>query len=147
MADCTRARVGAATVSGRLITFETVPTETPAARATSLIPTDWAIGQDLRGSEGAAGFFTLPARPPRERCRCRGLPGAGDVSGQVEDLGEGLHRLVGAGAVEGGEEGGHLRLPAGVDLGGLHRGTGGLEVLGLQVSDEEAVVGEEEGVV
>lgn len=40
MAASTLALVSEATESGRLMTFETVPTETPATRATSLIPTD-----------------------------------------------------------------------------------------------------------
>jgi hypothetical protein len=39
MAACTRLRVGSATTSGRLSTFETVPTETPACAATSLMLT------------------------------------------------------------------------------------------------------------
>ncbi len=39
MAACTRLRVGSATTSGRLSTFETVPTETPAYAATSLMLT------------------------------------------------------------------------------------------------------------
>ena len=38
MADSTRALVSGRTRSGRLSTFETVPTETPARSATSLIP-------------------------------------------------------------------------------------------------------------
>lgn len=38
MAASTRDRVSGSTASGRLITLETVPTETPAFRATSLIP-------------------------------------------------------------------------------------------------------------
>jgi hypothetical protein len=65
----------------------------------------------------------------------------------VEHLGEGFHRLVGAVTVEGLEQRAHLRLPAGVDLGGLHAGPGGGEVLGLQVADEQAVVTQEERVV
>src|SRR5262249_28402633 len=39
MAACTRLRVGSATTSGRLSTLETVPTETPAYAATSLMLT------------------------------------------------------------------------------------------------------------
>jgi hypothetical protein len=39
IAACTRTRVGAATISGRLMTLETVATETPAWAATSLMLT------------------------------------------------------------------------------------------------------------
>ena len=45
------------------------------------------------------------------------------------------------------EELGHLRLPAGVDVGRLHAGDRGLEVLGLEVADQQPVVGEEQRVV
>jgi hypothetical protein len=38
MADFTRSRVSSATISGRLSTFDTVPSETPARFATSRIP-------------------------------------------------------------------------------------------------------------
>lgn len=38
MAASTRVRVSGSTASGRLITWDTVPTEIPACRATSLIP-------------------------------------------------------------------------------------------------------------
>lgn len=39
MTLCTRSLVSSETRSGRLITLDTVPTDTPACRATSLIPT------------------------------------------------------------------------------------------------------------
>jgi hypothetical protein len=41
----------------------------------------------------------------------------------------------------------HLGLPAGVDVRRLHAGESGLEVLGLQVADEQAVIVEEQRVV
>ena len=45
------------------------------------------------------------------------------------------------------EELGHLRLPAGVDVGRLHAGDRRLEVLGLEVADQQPVLGEEQRVV
>jgi hypothetical protein len=65
----------------------------------------------------------------------------------VEHFGERSHGLVGPGAVQGLEEGCHLLLPAGVDLGGGHAGLGGGEVLGLQIADEQAVLAQEQRVV
>ena len=46
---------------------------------------------------------------------------------QVEDLGQPEEAGVGAGPVEVHEELGHLGLPPGVDLGGLHAGDGVLD--------------------
>src|SRR3954471_9818136 len=79
MADCTRARVSEATVSGRLMTLDTVPTETPAARATSLIPTDWAIGRRPPWLRGAAGGASHYRRPAAHRT-------GSDGQGEVDDM-------------------------------------------------------------
>src|SRR5262245_20322370 len=66
---------------------------------------------------------------------------------QVEDLGQQQERLVRRPAVDSCEELGHLRLPAGVDLGRRHRLLRRIQVRGLDVPDQQAVVAEEEGVV
>ncbi len=66
MASCTRSRVDLATMSGRLSTFDTVPTETPARAATSLMLTgaftDILSGPD-RQCLGRLGTCQLPAGP------------------------------------------------------------------------------------
>src|SRR4051794_36079154 len=63
-------------------------------------------------------------------------------SGQVEVLGQPLHLLVGAGPRE--EEAAHAGLPAGVDVLAVHAGHRGVEVVGLDEPDPQAVLGTEE---
>src|SRR3954447_22465188 len=63
-------------------------------------------------------------------------------SGQVEVLGQPLHLLVGAGP--GDEEAAHAGLPAGVDVLAVHAGHRGVEVVGLDEPDHQAVLGTEE---
>ncbi len=53
----------------------------------------------------------------------------------------------GRGAVQCLKERRHLRLPAGVDVGGRHGRLGGGEVLRLQIADEQAVLAQEQRVV
>ncbi len=66
IADSTRILVGPATVSGRLRTFDTVPTETPAARATSLMPGGCAMAKTLPSSFGrrVSDPASTAPRPP-----------------------------------------------------------------------------------
>jgi hypothetical protein len=66
---------------------------------------------------------------------------------QVEHFGQDGERVVGVRTAGAFEEGRHLGLPAGVDVAVGHAGAGGVEVLGLQVADEESVLGEEQRVV
>src|SRR5262245_54415302 len=87
------------------MTLDTVPTETPAARATSLIPTDWVIGQRPPGERAAAGRPSHYRRPAAQQTgqtgaaksttgsagagvRCDGelglLPGARGVPAEAE---------------------------------------------------------------
>lgn len=68
-------------------------------------------------------------------------------SRQMEDLRQRPHGGVRRLSVELLEELRHLRLPASVDLGGLHGGAGPVEVRCLQIADEQPVLAEEEGVV
>src|SRR5699024_7583707 len=70
----------------------------------------------------------------------------GGRSGQVEDLRERDHPLIGS-ARQILEQGCHLGLPAGIDLGLGHGRTGSVEVLGLQVADDGALLVAEQGVV
>src|SRR3954447_13513235 len=65
------------------MTFETVPTETPAARATSLIPTDWDIRQEPPEGRGTAG---RPSHYRQHRTRHRRSYGQCEV-GDVERRG------------------------------------------------------------
>src|SRR5262245_48895207 len=66
---------------------------------------------------------------------------------EVEDLGDPAEALVGPLVPEVGEERRHLRLPAAVDVGLRDPLKRRLVVVGLQVADEQPVVGEEDGVV
>ena len=62
MACCTLCRVSSATISGRLSTFDTVPSETPARFATSRIPDIGLIraGFLISPIEVLAGLFGVP---------------------------------------------------------------------------------------
>src|SRR5438067_4416177 len=75
--------------------------------------------------------------------------GCGSAFGSVEmeDLLELQQALVRPPPLEPLEEAAHLGLPAGVHLGLLHRASRRLEVVALDVADEHAGIGEEEGVV
>src|SRR5690348_6482876 len=77
----------------------------------------------------------------------RGRSGVQRSLVQVEDLGDPAEALVGALVTDAGEERGHPGLPACVHAGLLHPPPCRVEVVGLQVADQQAVVGEEEGVV
>src|SRR2546423_133936 len=66
---------------------------------------------------------------------------------EMEDLLELQQALVRPPPFEPLEEAAHLGLPAGVHLGLLHRTPRRLEVVALDVADEHARIGEEEGVV
>src|SRR6516165_220262 len=66
---------------------------------------------------------------------------------QVEDLGDPAEALIGPQPAEISEIRLHLRLPAGVDAGLRHPLLRCREVVGLQVPDEQPVVGEEQRVV
>src|SRR5205823_2704663 len=66
---------------------------------------------------------------------------------EMEDLLELQQALVRPPPLEPLEEAAHLGLPAGVHLGLLHRAPRRLEVVALDVADEHAGIGEEEGVV
>src|SRR4051794_11786854 len=66
---------------------------------------------------------------------------------EVEDLCELGETGVGACLAEGDEELRHLRLPPGVDVRRLHPGEGGLQVGGLEVADQQAVLTQEQRVV
>src|SRR5919112_4755407 len=66
---------------------------------------------------------------------------------QIEYLVEYPHPEVGPAVGEPDEELGHLGLPPGVDRGGVHRGLGGREILGVQVPDEKPVVAQEQRIV
>src|SRR5690606_33192551 len=66
-------------------------------------------------------------------CGARSVIGVSQLVFQVEHFGEDVHVLVGP---AGFKEFRHLRLPAGVDVGGVHSGQGGGEVIGAQVADE-----------
>jgi hypothetical protein len=59
----TRSRVGADTRSGRFSTFETVPSETPACRATSLM----LVRRGPRLVASARPEVVVTAGPPRTR--------------------------------------------------------------------------------
>src|SRR5215468_2604271 len=84
MAACTRLRVGSATTSGRLSTFETVPTETPAYAATSLMLTGAlaTVSLSLLCRKCAVIHWNVSNRPawhreePRPRRETRAAPGA-----------------------------------------------------------------------
>src|ERR1044072_1060532 len=90
MVDSTPALVSSDTASGRLMTLETVPTETPASFATSLIPTAWARNPLPRQSEvddaegGRRGAARLPLVHERQHAV---LGEAGVVH---DDLAEGV---------------------------------------------------------
>src|ERR1700683_3385602 len=62
---------------------------------------------------------------------------------KVENLVQPAEPLVGSLLAEVGEEGRHLRLPAVVDAGAGHLLLRGGIVLGLQVADEQPVIGQE----
>src|SRR5215470_20195304 len=66
---------------------------------------------------------------------------------EVEDLGYPAEPLVGALVTDASEERSHLGLPALVHAGLLHPLSCRVEIVGLQVADQEPVVGEEKGVV
>src|SRR5688572_27537219 len=66
---------------------------------------------------------------------------------QIEYLVEHLHAKVGPAVGQPDEEIRHLGLPPGVDLGGVHRGLCGREVLGMQVPDEKPVLAQEQRIV
>src|SRR5712691_10348630 len=66
---------------------------------------------------------------------------------EMEDLLELQQALVRPPPCEPLEEAAHLRLPAGVHLGLLHPTPRRLEVVALDVADEHARIGDEEGVV
>ena len=54
MADCTRERVRSLTRSGRLITLDTVPSETPARAATSFMLGDTVLLETSATTEWGA---------------------------------------------------------------------------------------------
>jgi hypothetical protein len=60
--------------------------------------------------------------------------------GGVKDLLEALEPGIGTGALGELEELGHVRLPAGIDGGLLHRSLRRFEVLGLEIADQRPVL-------
>jgi hypothetical protein len=65
----------------------------------------------------------------------------------VEHLGEQREPLIGRPAVDTGEELGHASLPAGIHLGGGHGLLRGGQIVGFDVSDQQAVGAQEQLIV